>query len=116
MDGSCFSFRQVPIDQAGHSPQSRNNLSFIPQPPIAGAVATPFTVAGIPSYERSQMPLTNNYCRFPPVLLESPNSDHHRMNSTSPHKWEVEFENQMVTEQVSLFVFKLCMDWKGGFF
>lgn len=65
-------------------------LPFIPQPPTPGAVATPFTVAGLPAYEKIEQSIHNNLCRFPPKLIDLPNSK--RSSSASPHKFEIEQE------------------------
>lgn len=95
---TCWIFcRLVPIDRNGN--HSRNALPFIPQPPIAGAVATPFTIAGHSGHERPQHPVRNNLCRFPPVLMSAPNANNH--TNLSPHQFEVNEETHIVTEQVS---------------
>lgn len=90
-----FDCREVPTENH----QSKNALPFIPQPPIAGGVATPFTVAGLPHYEGNQQHPRNNLCRFPPALVE-PHGSNRLSNSSSPHKLEVEQEIEIVTEQV----------------
>ncbi|XKL62496.1 hypothetical protein PGB90_002329 [Kerria lacca] len=87
--------REVPI-QNGR--QSRNMLPFIPQPPTPGAVATPFTVAGLPAYEKIEQSIHNNLCRFPPKLIDLPNSK--RSSSASPHKFEIEQEPYRTTPLV----------------
>ncbi|XP_065203178.1 PDZ and LIM domain protein 3 isoform X2 [Planococcus citri] len=89
--------REVPYSPIENH-QSRNALPFIPQPPIPGAVATPFTVAGLPHYEGTQQHPRNNLCRFPPSLIEPQRSDSRLMNS-SPHRLEVEQEQELVNEQ-----------------
>ncbi|KAK7603720.1 hypothetical protein V9T40_003719 [Parthenolecanium corni] len=100
--GSCVTVvveREVPIQQNGCP--SRNSLPFIPQSPVAGGVATPFTVAGLPAYEKSQQKVHNNLCRFPPVLMDVPQNG--RSATASPHKFELEQEMLVVGEQVRLF-------------
>lgn len=95
-----FISREVPIQQNGCP--SRNSLPFIPQSPVAGGVATPFTVAGLPAYEKAQQKVHNNLCRFPPVLLDVPHNG--RSATASPHKFELEQEMLVVGEQVQLSI------------
>ena len=90
-------FRLLPTERPK---ENRNTLNFIPQPPIPGAVATPFTVAGISKYERKR-PVRNNFCVFPPALLNAADADlQHNSFSDLDNK-----PHQIINEEVSPDIF-----------